>query len=104
MRTNPDHAIFPLLLGGIENLLLSQSSEGKKLTSLEEDDGILNKYLPLEFLKKLEGVKPKNIPHLAKTLRNIYELNLLSEEKMQQILGNVDGSKLFHFLHNQIIV
>lgn len=56
---------------------------------------------PYDFLLKMPGVNTKNYRHLMKHADSLADLVQLSQEKLSEILGNVNNAKLlYEFLHN----
>ncbi|XP_028403688.1 DNA repair endonuclease XPF-like isoform X1 [Dendronephthya gigantea] len=56
---------------------------------------------PQDFLHKLPGINSKNCKTVMNKVKNIHELSELSEERLQEILGNaVNAKKLWEFFHD----
>uniref|UniRef100_A0A3Q0RCE3 DNA repair endonuclease XPF n=1 Tax=Amphilophus citrinellus TaxID=61819 RepID=A0A3Q0RCE3_AMPCI len=56
---------------------------------------------PYDFLMKMPGVNTKNYKALIKNADSLADIAKLSQEKLAEILGNVNNAKLmYEFLHN----
>ncbi|XP_030610872.1 DNA repair endonuclease XPF [Archocentrus centrarchus] len=56
---------------------------------------------PYDFLMKIPGVNTKNYRALIKNADSLADIAKLSQEKLAEILGNVNNAKLmYEFLHN----
>jgi len=73
---------------------------GKNAKDLRTEE-VTDNYSPLEILMQIEGVTSEIVNKLSDKVANIYELALLTEDKLKEIVGEA-GTTIYNFIHKKI--
>jgi hypothetical protein len=64
----------------------------------EENEDDFNRFLPMEFLKRLPGVDSNNVHEIAKNVKNMVDLCGYPEEDLKKMIGPRNAKELKTFL------
>merc|ERR1712146_151060 len=75
------------------------TGSGKEWSHQRSEDSVGRNILAYDILLKLPGVYTHNVFHLMQSCDTLAEVSNLDEEEMGEILGKVNGKKLYNFFN-----
>ena len=79
--------------------IFSMLKEGKPEPKVEIDTEILEDLEPQEFLRRLPGITNANFYRVVHSCANLYELSQKTQDQMEELIGKVNGKKLYDFFN-----